>query len=292
MRGEVWKVEAMVGVNFFENVESEKGRPGKIEKTEGSKLKFSLLPILGLSGVILIILLIKLSANRDKLEPFPDERHVSQVQPEISETKEVSKVLGGKRVCLEIISKIREVIPDFVWLTSISTTSDRDYSVQGIAFSMARVKEFRRNLEDICGADGDVNMSLIDNKSFEEPHVFEFSIFGRISGSQRKIPSLFEPIPKRDVPVLIEHLMVKGESFGLKLDNFPAEESSGRVRVFLKGTGSYSSVERYLDYLSNVPQTVVVSRFVVIPVSKKGIETSMVDRVEISLAVDLYVMTG
>jgi len=279
----------MVGVNFFRHIEVKKKDSGKRRPRFG----YLVILALGLLGIALVLLVVRSPQNeREAVKPVvppPSQEQISERAPESTVPDMAAEALGRKRVCLDIMSDIRKAIPEFVWLTSISTTSDRDYSIQGIAFSMVRVKEFLSNLEAVCGGGGEVKLSLIRRKKLDRSRVFEFSIFGRTPGPAREAETAHELVSKKDVSILIEHLMIKGESFGLKLNSFPPEGSDDRLRINLKGVGPYNSVERYLSYLSNLPQAVIVSRLVVMPVSREGIERNMANQVEASLTLDFYV---
>jgi len=171
---------------------------------------------LGNASVVGVLLLIASGSKKappvgEDVEPAGEgtiEEEVAEVEPAEEGTLEekeapIAEIGERRRICMEILDRIQEAIPLFVWLTSITTTSAHEVFIQGIAFSRTRIQEFAQRL-------GAEEKPLIRKDRFEGKTVSKFSLAGRLPQrpTQAQPPAFISPDARKQT---IEAILRKGK---------------------------------------------------------------------------------
>ena len=194
----------------------------------------------------------------------------------------VTKITRRRRVRMDVLDRIREAIPPFVWLTAITATSNDEVFVQGMAFSRARIREFARQLD---GA----KLSMIQKSTFEGRDVSKFSLTGRLAqqSSPEQPPAFLSPDARKRT---IASVLRKGKPLHLSLVRGPERTAldppAFRERFTLRGEGTYNQLKAFMRDLSERPEAVSVSR---IAISAREAMRAGTSTVTATFALDLYI---
>ncbi|OPX25379.1 MAG: hypothetical protein B1H02_01720 [Candidatus Latescibacteria bacterium 4484_107] len=190
--------------------------------------------------------------------------------------------IARRRVRMDLLDRIRETIPPFVWLTTITATAADEVFVQGMAFSQARIREFAQRLD---GA----KISMIEKSTFEGRDVSKFSLTGRLSHQPcpEQPPAFLSPDARERT---IASVLRKGKLLHLNLVRGPEQATldppAFRERFILRGEGTYDQLKAFMHDLSERPEAVSVSRIAISAQEAMRAETSMVTA---TFSLDFYI---
>ena len=226
----------------------------------------------GIALIAVVGVLLLIASGSKKAPPVGEE--VEPAEEVATEEKEapIAEIGERRRICMEMLDRIQEAIPPFVWLTSISATSTDEVLVQGIAFSPIRIREFAQRL-------GVAEAPQIRKSSFEGRAVSKFSLAGRLPrrAAQAQPPPFISPDARKQ---MIEAILRKGRPVNLKIargpEQMPIEPPAIRQRFTLRGEAPYDQLRAFMHYLAGLPDAVSVFRIVITAEAGMRTETSTV----------------
>ncbi len=194
----------------------------------------------------------------------------------------ITEIVRRRRVCMDVLERIREAIPPFVWLTSITATATDEVFVQGMAFSRARIREFAQQL-------GGAKLSMIEKSTFEGRNVSKFSLSGRLPRRpcRERPPAFLSPDARKRT---IASVLRKGKLLHLSLVHGPEQTAldppAFRERFILRGEGIYDQLKAFMHDLAERPEAVSVSR---IAISAQEAMRAGTSTVTATFSLDLYI---
>jgi hypothetical protein len=242
---------------------------------------------MGVALAALVGVFVLLGSGSKKEAPVKSPSAAEKVVPSeraAVEEKEalITEIARRRRVCMDVLDRIREAIPPFVWLTSITATATDEIFVQGIAFSRARIREFAQRL-------GGAKISTIEKSTFEGRDVSKFSLTGRLSRQPcpEQPPAFLSPDARKRT---IASVLRKGKPLLLNLVRGPEQAAldppAFRERFTLRGEGTYDQLKAFMHDLSERPEAVSVSR---IAISAQEAMRAGTSTVTATFTLDIYI---
>ena len=236
----------------------------------------------GIALIAVVGVLLLIASGSKKAPPVVEEIVPSEEVAVEEKEKPIAEIGERRRICMEILDRIQEAVPLFVWLTSITTTSAHEVFIQGIAFSRTRIQEFAQRL-------GAEEKPLIRKDRFEGRTVSKFSLAGRLPQrpTQAQPPAFISPDARKQT---IEAILRKGKPLNLKIVRGPEQISleprALRQRFQLRGESPYDQLKAFMDYLSALPDAASISQIVITAEDAMRAGTSTVVA---TFTLDLYI---
>ncbi len=173
------------------------------------------------------------------------------------------------------LSRISEIIPPRVWLSSATISSDGTYEIRGMSFSHDALGVFTSSL----GSIGQVTDQDIPAKRTSSETVYYFSIAGGLTNITP--PEILDIIPSDDLVATAEPVIKMSDDFGVVFKSVPvAGKTYTEQDLPFMLEGSFEGLKQVIGELCPQDGQIRVHRLVIKPASG----SRMFDRVQASFS--------